>query len=51
MVGNELENSDSAYSENYFLKLILGHEIENHSYSHPFGLAALNDSEIQFYLK
>jgi peptidoglycan/xylan/chitin deacetylase (PgdA/CDA1 family) len=46
LVGEELEHSDS------IKKIIkqahaLGHEIENHTYSHPFGLARLSDEEIK----
>jgi len=45
MVGNELENS--GIIRNLILQAgNLGHEIENHSYSHPFGLAGLSDDEI-----
>jgi len=45
MVGNELETSEK------IKKLVLkthelGHEIENHSYSHPFGFATLSNEEI-----
>lgn len=45
VVGNELENSPAI--QKVILKASsLGHEIENHTYSHPFGLTTLNDEEI-----
>lgn len=45
VVGDELENS--AVIKKIVLKAHnAGHEIENHTYSHPFGLATLSDDEI-----
>lgn len=45
LVGKELENSKII--QNIVQKAhSLGHKIENHSYTHPFGLATLSDEEI-----
>jgi peptidoglycan/xylan/chitin deacetylase (PgdA/CDA1 family) len=46
VVGDELENSEiirNVVSKAY----LAGHEIENHTYSHPFGLARLSDEKIK----
>jgi peptidoglycan-N-acetylglucosamine deacetylase len=45
MVGNELETSEKI-KKLVFKTHELGHEIENHSYSHPFGFATLSNEEI-----
>jgi peptidoglycan/xylan/chitin deacetylase (PgdA/CDA1 family) len=46
VVGNELNNSEVI--QNIILQAHnSGHEIENHTYSHPFGLASLSEEEIR----
>jgi peptidoglycan/xylan/chitin deacetylase (PgdA/CDA1 family) len=45
VVGNELENN-KLIKEIVLKAHLAGHEIENHTYSHPFGLASLPDKEI-----
>lgn len=45
VVGEEIEKSEKI--QNVIKKAhLLGHEIENHSYTHPFGLSELTDSQI-----
>ena len=46
VVGDELENSETI--KNIILQAHnYGHEIENHTYSHPFGLANLSEEKIK----
>ena len=46
VVGDELENSE-VIKNIVSQAFIAGHEIENHTYSHPFGLASLSDEKIK----
>lgn len=49
-VGDELENSISA-REMIKEAFLSGHEIANHTYSHPYGLTQLKDTEIIFQIE
>jgi len=50
VVGDELERSE-VIRKVIFKAHQAGHEIENHTYSHPFGLATLSDDKIIYEIK